>query len=123
MRQRITELEMLQRTSLLLTSSLDLSTVLDSIAESALVLVGANDCLIYLYDSARDRFTFGTALGEWSATGRVRAPRRSGLTASVVHERRPVVINDAVGHPLYTHLSRGTAVEHPSHRRVSPSAG
>jgi PAS domain S-box-containing protein len=101
MRQRITELETLQRTNLLLTSSLDLSTVLDSIAESALALVGASDCLIYLYDGASERFSFGTALGKQSADGSVRAPRRNGLTATVVREGRPVVINDAVGHPLY----------------------
>ena len=48
MRQRIDELETLQRTGLQLSSSLDLATVLDTIAESALALAGASDCLIYL---------------------------------------------------------------------------
>jgi PAS domain S-box-containing protein len=100
--QRVAELEALQRTSLKLSSSLDLSAVLDSIAESALSLVGASDCIIYLYDEASESFSFRTALGKWAAAGRVIAPRRSGLTATVVQEGRPVVINEAVGHPLYS---------------------
>ena len=101
MRQRIDELETLQRTSLQLTSSLDLSAVLNTIAESALALVGAGDCLIYLYDGASESFAFGTALGRWARKGAVLAPRPSGLTATVVREGRPVVIDDAAHHPLY----------------------
>jgi len=102
LQQRVAELEALQRTSLQLTSSLDLSAVLDSIAESALTLVGATDCHIFLYDEAGETFTFGTAL--W-ADGRrepaVKLPRRHGLTATVAREGRPMVINDATHHPLY----------------------
>jgi len=101
MRQRIAELETLQRTSLQLASSLDMSTALNSIAESALALVGASDCLIYLYDEANESFTFGTALGKWAARGDVIVPRPDGLTAAVAREGHPVVINDAVSHPLY----------------------
>jgi hypothetical protein len=52
MRQRIDELEALQRAGLQLSSSLDLATVLDTVAESTLALAGASDCLIYLYDEA-----------------------------------------------------------------------
>jgi len=101
MRQRITELETLQRTSLLLTSSLDLSTVLDSIVAGALALVGASDCIIYLYDSANDQFSFAAAMGKWTTEGRVKPPRRDGLTATVARTGEPLVIDDAVGHPLY----------------------
>jgi PAS domain S-box-containing protein len=100
--QRVAELETLQRTSLQLASSLDLSAVLGTIAQGALSLVGATDCLIYLYDQESDSFSFGTALGRWAAGGSVRVPRRrGGLTAAVIRQGRPVVINDAVGHPLY----------------------
>jgi PAS domain S-box-containing protein len=99
--QRVAELEALQRTSLQFTSSLDPSDVLDSIAQSTLALVGATDCLIYLYDEASDGFTIGIALGRWAAKDRVIVPRRSGLTAAAVREGRPVVVNDAVNHPLY----------------------
>jgi len=99
--QRVVELETLQRTSLKLTSSLDLSDVLDSIAESALDLVGASDCLIYLYDEASRGFSFGASLGRWAAKGAVISPRDAGLTAAVIREGRPVVVNDAASHPLY----------------------
>jgi PAS domain S-box-containing protein len=99
--QRVVELETLQRTSLKLTSSLDLSDVLDSIAESALDLVGASDCLIYLYDEASQSFSFGASLGRWAAKGAVISPRGTGLTATVVREGRPVVVDDAANHPLY----------------------
>ena len=100
-RQRATELETLRRTSMQLVSSLDLSAVLESIAEGALALVGATDCLIYLYDRASESFSFGTALGRWAESDHVLTPRAGGLTATVVRQGRAVVIDDAVGHPLY----------------------
>jgi len=100
--QRLAALEMLRRTSLQITSLLDLPAVLDSITESALALVGATDCHIYLYDEASETFAFGTALWE---NGRrepaVKAPRSGGLTATVAREARPIVINDASRHPFY----------------------
>jgi PAS domain S-box-containing protein len=101
MRRRIDELESLQRTSLQLTSSLELSSVLKAIAESALALVGASDCLIYLYDQVSESFAFGTALGRWAEKDAVLTPRPSGLSATVVRSARPVVIDDAKRHPLY----------------------
>ena len=102
-RQRVAELVALRRTSLQLASSLDLPAVLDIIAESALALVGATDCHIYLYDEASETFTFGAALWE---NGRreaaVKVPRRDGLTATVAREGQSIVIYDAAHHPLYT---------------------
>jgi signal transduction histidine kinase/putative methionine-R-sulfoxide reductase with GAF domain len=101
--RRVAELEALQRTGLQLTSSLDPSAVLDSIAASALTLVGADDCHIYLYDEATETFAFGTAL--WKGGKRdaaVSAPRSNGITATVVRGRQPIVINDAPTHPFYT---------------------
>jgi PAS domain S-box-containing protein len=102
-RQRIAELQALQRTSLQLTSSLDLPAVLDGIAESALSLVGATNCHIYLYDETDGTFTTGIAL--WQDGRReaaVRTPRQAGLTATVAREAQVLVINDAAHHPLYT---------------------
>jgi PAS domain S-box-containing protein len=101
MRQRIDELETLRRTGLQLTSSLDLSAVLNAIAQSALALVAASDCLIYLYDEASESYSFGTALGRWAEMDTLLTPRPSGLTATVVREARPVVIDEAAHHPLY----------------------
>jgi GAF domain-containing protein/response regulator of citrate/malate metabolism len=100
--QRVMELETLQRTSLQLTSSLNLSTVLDNIAEGALTLVGAADCHIYLYDETSETLTFGAALcDDGRREPAVKAPRRDGFTVTVVRENQPVVINDARNHPLY----------------------
>jgi PAS domain S-box-containing protein len=100
--RRVAELEILRRTSLQLTSSHDLSTVLDTIAESALALVNATDCHIYLYDQVGETFSFGTALWE---NGRqepaVAMPRRDGLTATVARAGQPIIIEDARNHPLY----------------------
>jgi PAS domain S-box-containing protein len=84
-----------------LTSSLDLPTVLDSVAQSAQALVGASDCLIYVYDEQIQSFSFGTARGRWAETGAVVAPRPDGLTATVARKVRPVIIDDATDHPLY----------------------
>lgn len=102
LQQRMAELETLRRTSLDLTSSLNLSTVLDSIAEHALELVRAHDCHIFLYEEETKTYTFGTAL--WSDGRRepaVELPRSSGLTATVAESGEPVVIDDAEHHPLY----------------------
>ena len=102
MRQRVAELETLQRTSLRLAASMDLSTVLDTIVESALSLLEASDCHIYLYDETTDVLTLGTALWE---DGRrepaVEKPRSDGLTYSVARSGLPIVINDVPHHPLY----------------------
>lgn len=100
--RRVAALEALQRISLQITSSLSLPAVLDTITESALSLVSATDCHIYLYDESSETFTFGTAL--WQDGRRepaVPSPRSAGLTATVAREKRAIVINDAVSHPLY----------------------
>jgi len=83
--QRVAELEAVRRTSLKLSSSLDLPDVLDSVAESALDLVGATDCIIYLYDQESDSFSFGTARGGWLEKDRVTLPRRGGMTSAGYH--------------------------------------
>ncbi len=100
--QRVAELQVLQRTSLQLTSSLALPAVLDSIVESALTLVKANNCHIYLYDEEIQTFTFGAAL--WQDGRReaaVQSLRSDGLMATVAREGKPLVIDDARNHPLY----------------------
>ncbi len=101
--EHVAELEALQRTSLELASSLDPSSVLNTVVESALTLMEADDCHIYLYDESTDTFTFGAALWEdGSHEPAVQSPRPDGLTATVVREGRPVIISDAQHHPLYT---------------------
>ena len=100
-RQRVAELEALQHTSLQLTSTLDLSAVLNTIAESALTLMAATDCHIYLYDETSDTFTFGTALWENGRREAAVDPRSDGFTATVARQGHAMVINDTAQHPLY----------------------
>jgi GAF domain-containing protein len=100
--RRVEEMETLQRSSLQLTSSLDLPTVLDSIAQSAQNLVRNSSCSIYLYDETSGSLSFATSLREdGSRQPAVEAPRRGGLTATVAQEGQPIVINDATCHPLF----------------------
>jgi PAS domain S-box-containing protein/putative nucleotidyltransferase with HDIG domain len=100
--QRVMELTTLREISLQLTQSLDLSTVLETIANSAIRLVEASDAHIFLYDEEKDQFVFGS--GSW-APGYpgvlFKEVRKNGLTATVARGSEPVVINDARNHPLF----------------------
>ncbi|MGC9398670.1 MAG: GAF domain-containing protein [Anaerolineae bacterium] len=101
--RRVAELEALQRVLLRLTSTLNLSDVLDTVAESVLSITQAGDCHIFLYDEEEETFTFGAALWEdGRQTPFTQQPRREGLTATVVQTAAPLIINDAQNHPLYS---------------------
>src|SRR5690606_32002347 len=81
---------------------LELDVVLESITESALRMIDADNLHIYLWDADRERFTFCSAL--WRDGRRepaVAMPRADGLTATVIQRGELVVIDNAVGHPLY----------------------
>jgi PAS domain S-box-containing protein/putative nucleotidyltransferase with HDIG domain len=99
---RVTELTALREVSLQLTQSLDLDTVLDTIAESAVSLVDATDAHIFLYHEDTDEFVFGS--GAWTP-GRegslFKTVRENGLTATVAARGEPVVINEARTHVLF----------------------
>lgn len=100
--RRNEELATFHNIVLQLNTPLKQSDVLDAITESALKLVDANNLHIYLYNAETQEFTFGSAL--WRDGTRkpaVLKVRASGLTASVVRQARPIVINDASNHPLY----------------------
>jgi signal transduction histidine kinase len=100
--QRVAELEALQRVALRLTSTLDLSDVLTAVVESVLASTEAYDCHIFLYEPERKTFTFGAALWrDGRRTSIVEQPRSGGLTAHVVRDGEPIVINDAHQHPFY----------------------
>ena len=101
--KRVAELEAIRRISLQLTSSLDLTAVLDTIVDSAMQLVDATNCHIYLYDDNSDQIVFSTALWEDGQRGpAVPMPRPDGLIANVIHNGEAIVINDAENHPFYT---------------------
>ena len=100
--RRVAELETLHKIALRLNTPLRLSDVLDTITESALKLLNASNLHIFLYDTKARRFTFGSALwhdGQRHAA--VEQPRPDGLTARVVSGGKPVVINNAVEHPMF----------------------
>ncbi len=103
LRERVAELSTLQQVSLRLTASLDLPTVLDTVAEAALRLVNASDIHIFLYDQETGEFTFGAGLWDTGERNRLAAlPRKDGITALTARQGRPIVINDAQQHPLFT---------------------
>jgi GAF domain-containing protein len=101
--RRIEELSTFHSIVLQLNTPLQLNSVLDTITESALkLLVDASNLHIYLYDEATDKYTFGSAL--WRDGRRqaaVKNIRKKGLTAHVVQNGKPLVINDASSHPLF----------------------
>ncbi|HEX6383390.1 MAG TPA: GAF domain-containing protein, partial [Anaerolineae bacterium] len=102
--RRIRELSTFHNIVLQLNTPLKLNAVLDAITESGLKLVEANNLHIYLYNAETGEFTFGSAL--WrdgrrhSAVSTLR-PSGEGITSTVVHQARPVVINNAASHPFY----------------------
>ncbi|MFN2167393.1 MAG: GAF domain-containing protein, partial [Anaerolineae bacterium] len=100
--QRVAELEALRRTSLLLASSLDTTALIEAIATSVMKLVDPTVVHLYLHDPHGERLSLGTAL--WSTGERepaVAAPRDGGITNQGLKSREPIIINDALNHPLY----------------------
>lgn len=102
--RRIAELSTFHRIVLQLNSPLRLNAVLDAISEAALRLIEANNLHIYLYDADTQEFSLSSALWrDGSRKPAVAKPRASGegLTATVVREGHPIVINDAASHPFF----------------------
>ena len=101
--KRAAQLASLQKTNLRLSSTLDLEIVLRTLAEGALELTPADDTHIYFYDQDADELAFGTALWrDGSREPAVVAPRAGGLTSTVARQGRPVIIDDAADHPLFS---------------------
>lgn len=92
----------LQQVVLGLTSTLELSTVLQRVAEMAQTLAASAHAHIFLYDPRRDELTL--AASHWAADQKEipLKPRRSGITHSVARSGQPVFIEDSTDHPYYT---------------------
>lgn len=100
--KRVDELTTFQEIILQLNTPLELDSVLNMIANSALQLVDADNLHIYLYDMESNRFSLSAARwrnGDLSPA--VSAPRKDGLTHSVALSKEMIVINDASSHPMY----------------------
>ena len=102
--RRVKELSTFHDIVLQLNTPLELSHVLDEITNAALQLMGADNLHIYLYDEKLNEFTFGSALWrDGSRRAAVQKPRATGegLTATVVKQAAPIVINDAPSHQFF----------------------
>jgi len=99
--QRVAELEAIRRASLGLTSSLELSEVLETILETSMELAyEAKDTHIFLFDGTHLRF--GAALWADGRKGTPLAePRSDGLTYTVARSGQMVVVPDMQKHPLF----------------------
>ncbi len=100
---RLSELETLRHISLQLTGTLDPDRVLNTIAASALELVGAAEVHIFVYEASSGELEF--AASAWQTDQPHRPPRRPrphGITAAVARTGEPLVINQAGEHPLFS---------------------
>jgi PAS domain S-box-containing protein len=93
-------LEMIQRASLSLTTSLELPEVFDGILSAVLELITAEDAAIFLYEGGQ--LTFGAAIWHDGQQGRiVPQPRLHGLTYMVAHRGEAIIVSDMQTHPLF----------------------
>ena len=107
LKQQTDELDALKKLSIHLTSSLDLPDVLDAVVSEAMRLIeNTRDVNIFLYKN--HKLSFGAALDSdgtrnkpWSK------PRSNGLTYTVAHESKTIIVEDMQNHPLF----RGTPKE------------
>jgi GAF domain-containing protein len=96
----VAELTALQEVSLRVTASLDLWSVLDTIAQNALALIQPDDTQIFLYDPEKAELVFGAALRQDGAHEPVISyAATSELTWQVFRSGHPVIINDAARDP------------------------
>ena len=101
--RHLKEMTTLQKVGMELTSSLDLSKLLQCIAESTLELINGDYVHIFSLDPKTAEFTQRAAA--WPPkTGKhpVTWPRKTGLTATVLKVKKPVIIEKAAGNLLYS---------------------
>jgi GAF domain-containing protein/CheY-like chemotaxis protein len=101
--QRAAELEAIRRTSLSITSSLNYEDVLNVILKDTFELFeGTNTIHIFTYKSEEDLLEFGAAYDkEGKKDNPFNAPRREGLTYSVINKGEAILIEDMSIHPFY----------------------
>ncbi len=101
--QRAAELEAVRRASLSQTSSLNFEEVLDSIVKDTFNLYhGAAAVHVFTYKADEDILEFGSAYDQQGKRQNpFEAPRREGLTYTVAHSKKPVIIENMGAHPFY----------------------
>ncbi|MDQ7028696.1 MAG: GAF domain-containing protein [Ardenticatenia bacterium] len=103
------QLEALREASLQLTSSLNLSTVLQAIVQHASRLTGSDDAHIFLFDGQALRFGAAVWHGELQDVPLAR-PRSHGITNTVARTGKRIVIPDVNRHPLFQDWPWGGAI-------------
>jgi GGDEF domain-containing protein len=95
------ELDALKRITLNLTSSLDQQGVLDGVVNEAMQLVkDAQDAHIYLFQN--EKLVFGASLKNGGEKNVQKTePRPDGLTNTVAREKKIIIVEDMMNHPLY----------------------
>jgi diguanylate cyclase (GGDEF)-like protein len=105
LKQQTAELNALRKLSLNLTSSLEMTTVLDAIARESMSLVrNARAVHIFLYRG--ETLEFGAALQFDGQTNPISQPRKDGLTYTVARDGKIIVVEDIKDHPLYVNAQR-----------------
>lgn len=104
LKQQTEELDALKKLSINLTSSLELSEVLNALVSETMQLIpNAHDVHIFLYGGGK--LSFGAAL---DATGSKNAtwpkPRANGLTYTVARSGTTIIVEDMQRHPLYANV-------------------
>ncbi len=102
LKQQTDELDALKKLSLNLTSTLDLSDVLDAVAAEAMHLIeNARDVNIFLYQNRK--LSFGASLDADGVRDKPWAkPRSNGLTYGVARAGETIIVEDMKSHPLFS---------------------
>jgi diguanylate cyclase (GGDEF)-like protein len=102
LKQQTDELDALKKLSINLTSSLDLSAVLDAVVSEAMRLIkDTRDVHIFLYRNYK--LSFGAALDvEGTRNKPWSKPRSNGLTYTVARKGEIIIVEDMHKHPLFT---------------------
>ncbi len=102
LQSRLSELETLRQINLQLTSTLDSSHVLKTIADSALRLTHAAEAHIFLRGETDNHLQFGASAWRSGANNiQARPPRPNGLVMQSTQTGQPQIINQAKQHSLF----------------------
>jgi PAS domain S-box-containing protein len=116
-RERVQELETINRVSEVLRSQADLETMLNQIGQQVLETFGVQSGYIALYDSASDIIEFPFFLENGLPAPTAPVPLGQGLSSHVIRSRQPLLINEnpiqrmqelgaiIVGEPALSYLS------------------
>ena len=109
MQRRNAELEALRHASFQITHNLELKPILETIVETVLKLVHAEDVHVFSYDG--QRLTFGAAYWhEQQQPKSISEPRPNGVTYTAARAGTPIIVPDTRGHPLYQGSSWNGAI-------------